>query len=85
MLDDDFLGIDNRREIDPLIPFNEISEIVYELLCMDLLDCQPKSPCRANREFSQFLLMFHVEQLRESADEVKTFWSELEKYLDGLA
>ena len=75
MLDDDFFGINNRREIDRLIPFNEVSEIVYEMLCMDFLICQPKFPCRANREFSQFLFMFHVEQLREPADEVKPFWN----------
>ena len=79
MLDDDFLGIDDRREIDRLIPLNEMSEVAHELLCMDFPDCQPKFPYGTNREFAQFWFMFHVEQLRESADEVKTFWSEIVK------
>ena len=73
MLDDDFLGIDDRREIDRLIPFNEMSEVVHELLSMAFSDSQPKVPYGTNREFAQFWFMFHVEQLRESSDEVKTF------------
>jgi hypothetical protein len=43
---------------------------------MDLYNGQPKLPYGTNREFTQFLFMFHVEQLRESAGEVKTFWDE---------
>ena len=78
MLDDDFLRIDDRREIDCLIPFNEMSEIANEIICMDSADCQPKFSCRVNREFVQFQFMFHVERLRESADEVKIFRNEKE-------
>ena len=73
MLDDDFLGIDDRREIDRFIPFIEMSEIAHELLDMVFPDCQPKFLYGTNREFAQFWFMFHVEQLRESAEEVKTF------------
>ncbi len=73
MFDDYFFRIDNRREIDRLIPLNEMSKIAHELIRMDFRDCQPKFLYGANREFAQFLFMFHVEQLRESADEVKTF------------
>ena len=76
MLDDDFPWIDDRCEIDRLIPFNEMSEIAHKLLRMDVCSGQPKLPYGSNREFTQFLFMFHVEQLRESADEVKTFWDE---------
>lgn len=73
MLDDDFFGINDRREIDRLIPLNEMSEIAHKLFCMGFVDCQAKFPRRADREFAQFLFMFHVEQLRQSGDEVKTF------------
>ena len=75
MLDDDFLGIDDCREIDRLIPLNQMSEIAHELLSLSIHDRQPKFPYGANCEFAQFWFMFHVEQLRESADEVKTFWN----------
>ena len=75
MLDDDFLGIDDRREIDRFIPLNQMREIAHELLSLVLPDGQSKIPCGTNHEFAQFTLMFHVEQLRESADEVKTFRS----------
>ena len=73
MLDDDFLGINDRREIDRLIPLNEMSEIAHELLSMAFPDSQPKFPYGTNCKFAQLWFMFHVEQLRESADEVKTF------------
>ena len=76
MLDDDFLRIDDRREIDRLIPFNEMSEIAHELLGMAFLDSQTKFLYGTDRKFAQFWFMFHVEQLRESADEVKTFRNE---------
>ena len=76
MLDDDFLWIDDRREIDLFIPLNEVSEIAHELLGMAFSDSQPKFPYITNREFAQFLFMFHVEQLREPEDEVKTFRNE---------
>ena len=76
MLDDDFLGINDRRKIDRLIPHNEMSEVAHELFRMDFPDCQPKFLYRTNREFAQFLFMFHVEQLREPEDEVKTFRNE---------
>ena len=56
-----------------LIPLNEMSEIAHELLGLVFPDCQPKFLYGTNREFAQFWFMFHVEQLRESADEVKTF------------
>ena len=81
MLDDDFLWIDDCCEIDGFIPLNEMSEVAHKLLRMAFSDCQPKFPYRVDREFAQFLFMFHVEQLRESADEVKTLWYELEKTL----
>jgi hypothetical protein len=42
-------------------------------------DGQPKFRSGVDREFAQFLFMFHVEQLRESSDEVKTLWYEQEK------
>jgi hypothetical protein len=73
VFDDDFIGIDDRREIDRFIPFNEMSEIAHELLDMVFPDCQPKFLYGTNHEFAQFWFMFHVEHLRESADEVKTF------------
>ena len=76
MPDDDFLGIYDRREIDRLIPLNEMSEVAHELFRMDFPYCQPKFSYGINREFAQFWFMFHVEQLRESADEVKTFRNE---------
>jgi hypothetical protein len=44
-------------------------------------DGQPKFRYGVDREFAQFLFMFHVEQLRESSDEVKTLWYEQEKTL----
>jgi hypothetical protein len=58
-----------------------MSEVAHELLRMVFFDCQPKFPYGVDREFAQFLFMFHVEQLRESADEVKRLWYELEKTL----
>ena len=73
MLDDDFLGINDRREIDRLIPLNEMSEIAHELFSLAFPESQPKFPYGTNREFAQFWFMFHVEQLLESPDEVKTF------------
>ena len=73
MFNDDFLGIDNGGEINGLVPLNEMRKIAHEFFGMILLDSQPKLPYRANREFAQFLFMFHVEQLRESTAEVKTF------------
>ena len=39
MLDDYFFRIDDRREIDRLIPLKEMNKIAYELLCMDFPDC----------------------------------------------
>ncbi len=75
MLDDDFLGIDDRREIDRLVPLNEVRKVAHELLSLVLPDGQSNIHRRTNHEFVQFSLMFHVEQLRESADEVKTFRS----------
>jgi hypothetical protein len=39
MFDDDFIGVSDRREIDRLIPLNEMSEVAHELRCMDFLDC----------------------------------------------
>ena len=41
MLDDDFLRIDDRREIDRLIPLNQVSEIPHELLSLAISDSQP--------------------------------------------
>ena len=79
MLDDDFLWIDDCCEIDGFIPLNDMSEIAHKLLRMVFSDGQPKFPYGVDREFAQFLFMFHVEQLRESADEVKTLWYEQEK------
>ena len=51
MLDDDFLGIDNRREIDLFIPLSQMSEIAHELLGLAIHDSQPKFPYGASREF----------------------------------
>jgi hypothetical protein len=62
-----------------------MSEIAHELLGMAFPDSQPKFPYGTNREFAQFLFMFHVEQLRESADEVKTFQNGQLKSLRFLA
>jgi len=42
MLDDDFPRISDRREIDRLIPLNEMSQIVHKLLGMAVFDGQPK-------------------------------------------
>ena len=56
-----------------LFHVNEMSKIANELLGVAFADCQPKFLCRANHEFAQFMFMFHVEQLRESEGEVKTF------------
>jgi len=42
MLDDDFLGFDNRREIDRLIPLNEMSEVADELFHVGFPDSQPE-------------------------------------------
>ena len=81
MLDDNFLRIDDCCEIDGFIPLNEMSEIAHKLLRMVFSDGQPKFPYGVDREFAQFLFMFHVEQLRESAGEVKTLWYEQEKTL----
>jgi hypothetical protein len=81
MLDDDFLWIDDCCEVDGLIPFNEMSEIAHKLLRMVFSDGQSKFRHGVDREFAQFLFMFHVEQLRESADEVKALWYEQEKTL----
>jgi hypothetical protein len=50
-----------------------MGEIVHELFGMAFSDRQSKFPYSTNREFSEFLFMFHVEQLRESDNEVKTF------------
>ena len=76
MLDDYFFRLDDPREIDDFIPLKEMSEIAHELFDMAVRDYQPKLACSANREFAQFRFMFHVEQLRESADEVKAFWNQ---------
>ena len=73
MLDDNFLGIIDRREINRFIPLNEMGEVAHELLRMAFPDSQSKFPYRTNHEFAQFWFMFHVEQLRESTYEVKTF------------
>ena len=81
MLDDNFLRIDDRGKIDRLIPLDELSEIAHKLLRMDFSNGQPKFPYGTNCEFAQFLFMFHVEQLRESAYQVKTFSYEQEKSL----
>lgn len=54
-----------------------MSEIDHELFGMALPDSQPKFLYGINREFEHFLFMFHVEQLRESTAEVKTFRSGL--------
>ena len=75
MFDDYFFRIDDRREVDRLIPLNEMRKIAHEMIRMNFLDCEPKFLYGTNREFAQFMFMFHVEQLRESVDEVKTFQS----------
>ena len=51
MLDDDFLGIDDRSEIDLLIPLSQMSEIAHELLGLTIHDSQPKFPYGASSEF----------------------------------
>ena len=73
MLDDDFIRVDDGREINRLIPLNEMAEIAHELLRMGFVDSQSKFRYRINNECAQFKLMFHVEQLNESVEEVKTF------------
>jgi len=75
VFDDDFLGIDDCREIDRLVPLNEVRKVAHELLSLALPDGQSNLHRGTNHEFLQFWLMFHVEQLRESTDEVKTFRS----------
>jgi hypothetical protein len=50
-----------------------MSKIAHELLSLAIPDSQPNFLYGTNRELAQFLFMFHVEQLRDSADEVKTF------------
>ncbi len=75
MLGNYFFRIGDRCEIYCLIPRNEMSEITSKLLCVTFADCQSKFLCRANHELAQFMFMFHVEQLRESDGEVKTFWN----------
>ena len=84
MFDDDFLGIDDCREVDRLIPLSEMSEIAHELLGLTISDSQLKFPYGTNCEFAQFCFMFHVEQLRESADEVKTFLHGKQKFQRSL-
>ena len=42
MFDDYFFRVDDRREIDRLIPLNEMSKIAHELIRMGFRDCQPK-------------------------------------------
>ena len=76
MFDDDFIGVNDRRKVNHPIPFNEMAEISKELLCTGFVDCQSKFRYRINSECAQFKLMFHVEQLNESAEEVKTFRDE---------
>ena len=75
MLGNYFFRVDDRREIYCLIPRNEMSKIANKLLSVTFADCQPKFQCRVNHELAQFMFMFHVEQLRESEGEVKTFWN----------
>ena len=75
MLDDDFLGIGDRREIDRLVPLNDLRKVAHELFSLVLPDGQSYIHRGTNHEFVQFPPMFHVEQLRESANEVKTFRS----------
>jgi len=82
MFDNYFFRIDDCREIDCFIPCNEMTKIANELLGVAFANCYPKFLCRANDEFAQFTFMFHVEQLRESEGEVKTFWNEQEKLFE---
>lgn len=81
MLDDDFIGVNDSCEVSGLIPLNEMGEVSQELLRLGLFDYQSEILCGTNNEFAQFKLMFHVEQLRESAGEVKTFQGEKLKSL----
>ena len=76
MLDDNFLGVDDRGEIDRLIPLKEVSEIPHKMLHMNFFDGKSKLSYAGDHEFAQFLFMFHVEQLRESAIQVNTFCNE---------
>jgi hypothetical protein len=52
-----------------------MSKVTNKLLSVTFADCQPKFLRRANHELAQLMFMFHVEQLRESKGEVKTFWN----------
>ena len=71
MLADDFIGIRDAREIDCLIPLNQLQEINEKLPDLLFGEFDTESVGRCNKELAQSTLMFHVEQLREMTKEVK--------------
>ena len=82
MFDNNFIGINDSRKVNSLIPLNKVCEISEKLFRLGFFDDQTNFLCRTDDEFVQFRMMFHVEQLRESADEVKIFGEETRKFLN---
>lgn len=73
MLADNLMGICNACEIRRSIPREQMRKVNQELsgLLVGETDAQPLGGC--DKELAKGTLMFHVEQLRETAQEVKGF------------
>ena len=76
MLADDFKWVRDAREIDRLVPREQLRQISQELtgLLFGETDAEPAG--RRDKELAQGTLMFHVEQLREMRKEVKPLYGE---------
>src|SRR5262245_11711003 len=71
MLADDLIGIGDARQIDRLIPRQQLGQIREKLTGLFFGETDAKFVCGREKELAQDTLMFHVEQLREMRKEVK--------------
>lgn len=71
MFADNFKWIGDARKVDCPIPFKELRQIEEKMLSLLVGEVEAELMCGCNKELAQRTLMFHVEQLRETPQEVK--------------
>ncbi len=72
MLADDFIWIRDAGQIRGSVPLKQLGQIEHELLYLFLGETQIQFAGRTSKKLPQLTLMFHVEQLREMQQEVKS-------------
>ena len=71
MFDDNFKWIGDARKVNRPIPFKKLRQIDEKPLNLLVGEVEIELMCGCKKELAQSTLMFHVEQLRETPQEVK--------------